>query len=321
MYALIKYCIAMALALVVGAATAQNYPIKPVRIIVAFSAGGAVDLVGRMAGQKLTEALAQPFVVDYKIGGAGVIGAEYVAKAPADGHTLLVFSSGHTINPSTQKSLPYDTLKDLTAVSPVARGDIVLIVSSKLQVSSLKELIALAKSQPGKLNYASSGVGGSVHLGMELLKLRAGIDITHIPYKGASQMLQDIVASTADLGFVGIPPAVPLVKAGKVRLLAVASLKRSAAFPDTLTVAESGFSQFEVTSGYGLLTTGGTPQLVIDRLNSALERILGSSQVKADLVNMGLEAWWSTPEQLQTWLREEVQKWQTVTKAIKYRPE
>ncbi len=316
-----KWISALALVLCSSAALSQTYPSKPVRIIVAFSAGGAVDLIGRMAGQKLTEALGQPFVVDYKLGANGIIGGDLVAKATPDGYNLLVFSSGHTINPSTQKSMPYDTLRDLAAVSPVARGDIVLIANSKLQVNNLKELITLARSQPGKLTYASSGVGGSVHLGGELLKMMAGIDIVHVPYKGAAQMIQDILAGTADMGFVGIPPAVPLIKSGKVRLIAVASLKRAAAFPDALTVEEYGYPKFEVTSGYGFVTTAGTPQASIGRINGALERILATPEMKQDFTRMGLDPWWSTPDQLQSWLREEVEKWQKVTKAIKYQPE
>ena len=309
------------LALSGGLASAQNYPGKPVRIIVAFSAGGAVDLVARMAGRKLTEALGQPFVVDYKLGANGMIGAEHVVKSPADGYTLLVFSSGHTINPSTQKSMTYDTLKDLAAVSPICRGDIILIASPKLQVNNLKELIALAKARPGKLNYASSGIGGSVHLGGELLKLEAGIDMVHVPYKGAAPALLDVVAGTADLAFVGAPPAVPLIKAGKVRLIAVASRKRAASFPDTLTVEESGFPRFEVSSGYGFLAAASTPPAIISRLNGVMERILGTAEIRQDLNKQGLEPWWSTPEQLQAWLREEVEKWQVVTRAIKYQPE
>ena len=315
-----KTAAALAMAMFCGATTAQTFPAKPVYIIVAFSAGGAVDLIGRVAGQKLTEALGQPFVVDYKLGANGIIGGEYVAKSAPDGYTLLVFSSGHIINPSTQKSMPYDTLS-LAAVSPIARGDIVLIANAKLQANNLKELIALAKAQPGKLTYASSGIGGSVHLGGELLKLMAGIDIVHIPYKGAAPGLQDIVAGTVDMGFVGVPPAVPLVKAGKVRMIAVASLKRSSSFPDTLTVEESGFSKFEVTSGYWFVAAAATPQAAISRLNGALEKILASAEIKQSFNGMGLDPWWSTPSQLQTWLREEVEKWQKVTRAIKYQPE
>ena len=316
-----KMAAAMAMGVLCTATAAQVYPSKPVRVIVAFSAGGAVDLVARIAGQKLTEALGQSFVVDYKLGANGLIGGAYVAKSAPDGYTLLVFSSGHTINPSTQKSMPYDTLKDLAAVSPIARGDIVLMASSRLQVNNLKELIALAKANPGKLTYASSGIGGSVHLGGELLKLVTGTDIVHVPYKGAAPMLQDIVAGTADMGFVGVPPAVPLIKAGKVRLIAVAGLKRSPYFPDTLTVEESGYPKFEVTTGYGFVAAAATPQAAISRLNSTLEKILAAPDMKQGLNNMGLDPWWSTPDQLQNWLVEEVEKWQKVTRAINYQPE
>ena len=313
------------IAILSGPAWAQGqggaFPSKPVRMIVAFSAGGAVDLIARIAGQRLTDVLGQPFLVDYKLGANGIIGGDLVAKSAPDGYMLLVFSSGHTINPSTQKSMPYDTLRDLAAVSPIARGDIVLIASPRLQVNNLKELIALARAQPGKLTYASSGVGGSVHLGGELLKLVAGIDIVHVPYKGAAQMILDITAGTADMGFVGIPPAVPLIKAGKVRLIAAAGPKRAPAFPDAMTVEENGYPNFEVTTGYGFVAAAATPQAAIGRINGALEKILAAPEMKQDLTKMGLDPWWSAPDQLQTWLRNEVEKWQKVTRAIKYQPE
>jgi tripartite-type tricarboxylate transporter receptor subunit TctC len=319
--AIARLAAVMVMCMFCTAVGAQAYPSKPVRVVVAFSAGGAVDLVARIAGQKLTEMLGQSFVVDYKLGANGLIGGAFVAKSAPDGYTLLVFSSGHTINPSTQKSMPYDTLRDLAAVSPIARGDIVLMASTKLQVNNLKELVALAKANPGKLTYASSGIGGSVHLGGELLKLVTGTDIVHVPYKGAAPMLQDIVAGTADMGFVGVPPAVPLIKAGKARLIAVAGLKRSPYFPDTLTIEESGYPKFEVTTGYGFLAAAATPQTAISRLNGALEKILATADMKQGLNGMGLDPWWSTPDQLQAWLVDEVDKWQKVTRAIHYEPE
>ena len=183
----------------VASAQAQNYPNKPVRMIIAFSPGGPTDVIARPIGQKLTEALGQPFVVDYKPGANAVIGADYVLHQPADGHTLLIFTSGYTINPSTQKSLPFDTLRDFQSVSPIARSDIILFVNPSLPVKNVKELIALAKSKPGKLNFASSGTGGSPHLAGELFKLLTNTDMTHVPYKGAGPATLDVVAGTVDL--------------------------------------------------------------------------------------------------------------------------
>jgi tripartite-type tricarboxylate transporter receptor subunit TctC len=304
-----------------GAASAQAYPAKPVKVMVAFAAGGPIDLVARPVSQKLGEALGQSFIVDYKPGANGIIGSEFVAKSAPDGYTLLVFSPAHTINPSTQKSLPYDTLKDFAGVSPLARTDVVLVVNNNLPVKNVKELVALAKQRPGKLNFASSGTGGSLHLGGELLKVSAGIDMTHVPYKGASPALMDVVAGVADLAFIAAPPAVPIIKSGKVRLIAVSGRKRATTFPDTPTVEEQGFPKFEVTSGYGIVVPGATPQAAISRLNGALEKILASAEIHQIFAGMGLEPWYLKSEELQAWLREDTEKWQRVTRAIKYQPE
>ena len=291
-----RICGWMVLALFCSAAGAQNFPAKLVRVIVPFPPGGPVDLTARPVAQRLTEVLGQPFVVDYKPGAAGVIGSEHVVKSPADGYTLLVFSSGHTINPSTQKSLPYDTLKDFAAVSPISRSDIVLVTNPKLPVNNLKELIALAKARPGKLNYASSGTGGPLHMSAELLKVVTGIDMVHVPYKGAAPALQDVVAGTADLAFVAASAAVPLIKAGRIRLIAVASLKRAASFPDTPTVEESGYPRFEVISSAGFLAPAATPRPIVNRLSGIMEKILATAEIRQDLNKIGLEPWWSTPE-------------------------
>jgi len=311
----------LALVLCSAGVMGQTYPSRPVRVVVPFPPGGPVDLLGRPAAQKLSEALGQPFVVDYKPGAAGMLGSEHVARSAADGYTLLVFSSGHTMNPSTQKSIAYDTLRDFAAVTPVGRSDIIVVTNPKLPVNNLKELIALAKARPGKLNFASSGAGGPLHLGAELLKEVAGIDMVHIPYKGAAPALQDVMAGTADLAFVASTLGGGLAKSGKVRLIAVASLKRMAAFPDVTTVEENGFPRFEVSSGGGLVAPAGTPRPIINQLNGMMEKILATAEIRQTFGNIGLEPWWLTPEQLEAWLRDEVEKWQKVTRAIKFQPE
>ncbi len=327
MQPLSRICCVLAIALSaaldagVALAQAQNYPNKPVRMIIAFSPGGPTDVIARPIGQKLTEALGQPFVVDYKPGANAVIGADYVLHQPADGHTLLIFTSGYTINPSTQKSLPFDTLRDFQSVSPIARSDIILFVNPSLPVKNVKELIALAKSKPGKLNFASSGTGGSPHLAGELFKLLTNTDMTHVPYKGAGPATLDVVAGTADLAFLAAPPAVPLIKSGKLRLIGVASLKRAASFPDTPTIDEQGIPKFEVISFYGFSTSAAVPKPIVNKLNSAMQTILAMDDIRQAFNNSGLEPWYLKPDELQSWLGDEVTKWQKVTKAIKYVPE
>ncbi len=319
--ALTALTVLTALATMAGPVLAQNYPTRPVRIVTAFPPGGPTDLLARPVGAKLQEALGQPFIVDYKPGGNAVIGTDFVAKSAPDGYTLLLIPPSHTTNPSTQKSLPYDTLKDFTGVSGVANGLVVLITHPKLAVNSVKDIIAMAKASPGKLNYASSGTGGSLHLGGELFKMLAGIDMVHVAYKGAAPALQDVVAGTADLMFISVAPAVAQIKSGKVRLMAVGSLKRSATYPDIPTVAESGLAKFEVGSDYGLLAPGATPRPVITRLNGAMEKLLALPDIKQIFNNIGVEPWHTTPEAHSAWVRDEVNKWSAVAKAIKYVPE
>ncbi len=299
----------------------QAYPTRPVRLIVAFAPGGPIDLLARPVSQKLTESLGQPFVIDFRTGGNGIIGTEHVAKSAPDGYTLQIFSSGHTINPSTQRFLPYDTLKDFTAISPVARSEFVLVVNPKLAVNSVGELVALAKSKPGALNFSSSGTGGALHLSGEFLKLTANIQMTHIPYKGAAPALLEVVAGNVDLAFVAAPPAIPQIKAGKVRVIGIASQKRWAHLPDVPTIDEQGYPGFEVTAGYGLIAPAGTARSVVGKLNETMERMLSGSEVLSVLAKMGLDPWHLKPEQLQVWLTNDVQKWQRVTKAIKYEPD
>lgn len=315
-----KLCVLSMFAWMSGQAVAQNYPTKPVRIIIAFAPGGPLEIV-RPVAQKLTEALGQPFVIDYKPGGNSVIGADHVLKSPADGHTLLTFTSSFTINPSTQKSLPYDTRKDFTAVSFIARGDIILIVNPGLPVRNVKELVALLKSQPGKLNFASNGTGTALHLAGEMFKVLMGVDMTHVPYKGAGPATLDVVAGNANLAFMSVPPAVPMIKAGKLRLIGVASLKRAAAFPDTPTIDEQGIPKFEVVSFYGMTARSEVPRPVIGRLNDAMQKILAMDDIRQAFNNSGVDPWYMKAAEQQSWLEQEMDKWQKVTQAIKYQPE
>lgn len=317
---LLKLCVLSALVLTAGQALAQTWPNRPVRIVIAFAPGGPLEVV-RPVALKLQEALGQPFVIDYKPGGNSVIGGDFVAKAPADGYTLLTFTSSFTINPSTQKSLPYDTVKDFTTVSFLARGDIILTVNPGLPARNLNELIALARSQPGKLNFASSGTGGALHLAGELLKMVAGVDMTHVPYKGAGPATADVVAGNANLAFLSMPPSVPMIKSGRLRIIGVASLKRTTTFPDVPTLDEQGLAKFEVASFYGVTARAGVPQPVITRLNESLQKILSMEDIRQAFNNSGVEPWTMPQNEQQAWLEQEIGKWQKVTRAIKYQPE
>jgi tripartite-type tricarboxylate transporter receptor subunit TctC len=262
----------------------------------------------------------QPFVVDYKPGANATIGGSFVARAAPDGYALLLTTASHFINPATQKSLPYDTLKDFAAVGTVGRSDIILVVNPKLPVRNVKELIALAKANPKKLNFGSSGVGGSLHLGGELLNDAAGIDMTHVPYKGGGPTLTAVVTGEIQLTFVAAPPAIAQIKSGGVRVIGVASPKRAAYLPDVPTIEEQGFPKFDVPSAYGIVTTAKTPAAVIKRLNDAMNAALDKENVKQALGKIGTTPWKLSPDEFHAWLTEQVAVWQRVAKKINYQP-
>ena len=296
------------------------YPVKPVRFISPFPPGGPTDLLSRPVSAKLMEALGHPFVVDYRAGASGTIGADHVAKSAPDGYTLLVITASFNTAPSAQASLPYDTLKDFTGVSPLARGHSVLIANRTIPASNLKALVALAKAQPGRLTYASSGAGGVVHLGMEQFKLAAGINLLHVPYKGVGPAQQEVIAGFVDVMFIGVSPAIGQIKAGKVRALAVASPRRSVALPDIPTVAEMGYPKFEIASNYGIMAPAATPRAIVGRLNGALEKILAHADIQKTYAGFGVDAWWETPERFTAWIAEDVARWAALAKAINYQP-
>jgi tripartite-type tricarboxylate transporter receptor subunit TctC len=306
--------------LLTAAAGAQTYPAKPVRFISPFPPGGPTDLLARPVGAKLQEMLGQPFVIDYKSGASGTIGADHVAKSAPDGYTLLVITGSFTTAPSAQPAMPYDTLKDFIGVSPLGRSDVLLVANPRIPAQNLKALVALAKAQPGKLNYGSSGGGGIVHLGMEMFKLAAGINVVHVPYKGVAPALQDVIGGYVDLMFSGASPSMVHIKSGKLRALAVASPKRAAAFPDTPTIAEMGYPKFEIGSNYGIMAAAATPRAISARLNGALEKILAQPDIKKTYAAFGVEPWWDTTERFTAWIAEDVARWAGVAKAINYQP-
>jgi tripartite-type tricarboxylate transporter receptor subunit TctC len=294
--------------------TAPGYPNKPIRMIVPFAAGGGADIVARALGQKLTEAYRQPVVVDNRGGGTTVGGTDAVAKAAPDGYTLLMATSGHVINPSFFAKLPFDAVKDFAPVTQVTTQAYILGIYPGVPAKSVKELIALAKARPGQLNYASGGNGNATHLGAELLKDLAGIDLTHVPYKGGGPALIALISGEVAMLFSNVSFTLPQIKAGKVRALAVSSTKRSQVMPDLPTVAEAGVPGFELTSWYGVLAPAKTPRAIITSVHDEIVRGLSAPDIKARLANDGNEAVGSAPEEFAAYIAAEIPKWARVIK-------
>ena len=301
--------------LLCAAAHAQPYPSKPVKLIVPYPPGGPTDIVARVVGQKLSEQTGQLFIVDNRAGAGGNIGAEAVARSPADGYTLLVATTAHAINMSLFKKLGYNTLKDFAPVAPLTHGPLVIVANPSLQAGNVRELIALAKAKPGAINFASSGNGQSTHLSGELFNSMAGVKMTHIPYKGSSPALTDVMGGQASVMFDTMLSAMPFVKSGKLKALAVTSATRSPVAPDLPTVAESGLRGYETIAWNGVLAPAGTPKEAIAKLSAELKRALETPEVKEKFAAQGFAAAWSTPEAFATFLQTEVDKWSPVVKA------
>ena len=297
-----------------AAAWAQAYPSKAVRLIVPFAAGGSTDIVGRTVAQKLSEMWGQPVVVDNRPGGGTVIGTEIVAKAPPDGYTLLVTPAPFTINPSLLARLPYDALTDFSPITLINTTPLVVVVNPSVPAKSIKELIALAKASPGKLNFGSSGTGGSNHLAGELFNAMAGVKMVHIPYKGNAPALTDLVGGHVDVVFNGLTSALALIRGNKLRALAVTSRARSPVLPELPTVSETGLKGFEAVAWNGLSAPARTPREVIARINADVIKIVNAPELKERLKAEGSDPVGTTPEQFATFLREEVAKWAKVIK-------
>jgi len=295
-------------------AQAQSYPSRPIRYIVPQAPGGSSDTLARVLTQRVAQGLGQQIVIDNRPGATGVIGGELAARANPDGYTLLQVATSHATNPAMQARLPYDTLRDFAPISLLSQQPNVFLVHPSVPVRNVKELIAYAKSKPGQLNYASSGTGGSQHLAGELLKSMAGIDITHVPYKGSPPALVDVIAGRVPLMSSTMPPALPQIKSGKVRAIAVTSAKRSPALPDVPTVAESGLSGYEAIAWQGLVAPAGTPKPVISRLNAEFVNALKQPEIVAKLNEQGFETVASTPEWFAQYTRTEIAKWSKVIK-------
>src|SRR5471032_3184356 len=295
-------------------AFAQGYAVRPVRIIVPYPPGGATDVMARTVAQKLSEFWQQPAVVENKPGASGTVGSEIVAKLAADGYTLLMQGTQHAINLSLYKQLPYDTLRDFTPVAYVASAPFLLVVHPSVPANSVAELIAYIKARPGGLNYGSSGVGGGAHLAGEIFKASAGVNLTHIPYKGAAPAMADLLGGQVTMVFDPIPTSLAQVKSGQIKALAITSAKRSALMPELPTVAESGLPGFEVVAWFGLYAPAATPKDIVTKLNADVTRALQLPDVREKFAVLGAESMPMSTDQFAVYLRAEIAKF---AKAIK----
>jgi tripartite-type tricarboxylate transporter receptor subunit TctC len=313
-------CAALAAAL--PAAHAQQYPSRPVRFVVPFAPGGSVDTLARTIGPRLADALGQQVVVDNRPGGNGDIGMIIVAKAPPDGYTLLLgYIANLAIAPSLYAKLPFDPQKDYAPITQIATSPNVLTAHPSVPARNLQELIALAKAKPGAVNFASTGVASVGHLTGELLNNLAGVKMTHVPYKGGGQAIIDLVGGHVQVMFSGFSAAMPHIKSGKIRALAVTGATRSPALADVATIAEQGFPGVEATAWYGMLAPAGTPKAVITRLHGEVVKILKLPDVTQRLGGLGFEIAGSTPEQFAAYIRSETRKWEKVVKASGAKPD
>ena len=308
---------------VAPAALAQAYPTKPVRVVVPYPPGGVGDTTMRAIAQQLSESLGQPFVIDNKPGASQMIGADAVAKAAPDGYTLFLGSvTSLAINVSSQKKMPYDPVKDFAPVSMLYFSPMYLVVNPAVPAQSVKELVALAKAQPGKLSFASIGQGGSIHLAGEMFKSMAGVDITHIPYKGSAPALTDIIGGQVSLMFDAGVSALPQVRAGKLRALAITTAKRVDSTPELPTVAEAGgLPNYEATLWFGLVAPAATPRDIVNRLSQELAKILRQPALQARFANLGVEFSASSPDEFATYIRAETLKWGKVFRDAKVEQE
>ena len=293
---------------------ADNYPGKTIRIIVPYTPGGFNDTLARTLAQNLHQKWGQPVVVDNRPGGGTTIGTNVAAKAPADGHTLLIVSFAFGVNPSLYARLPYDTQRDFTPVVLAAGTPNILVVNPQLPLNSVKDLIALAKAKPGKLNYATAGTGSSNHLSMEMFKRMAGVDLVHVPYKGSAPAVRDLIGGQVDVMFDNVPNVLQHVKAGKLRALAVSSRERSPFMPDLPTVAEAGVPGFDVSVWFGVVAPTGTPESTIAKINSEINRILQLPAVVELFHKQGVESLGGTPTAFAAFLSNQTAKWAKVVR-------
>jgi tripartite-type tricarboxylate transporter receptor subunit TctC len=301
-------------------AAAQSYPARPVRLIVPFPPGGSNDVVARMVAAQLSTRLDKSVIVDNIGGAGGLIGTETAAKAPPDGYTLLLVSVAHAFAPAIYK-LPYDPAGAFAPIAMLGAGPVVVAVTSKLPVDSLKDLVALAKEKPGELNYASAGVGSFQHLASELFKLQTGADIVHVPFKGGGPAMMDVIAGNTQVAVGSLVQMLPQIKGGKLKALGVGSAKRIPALPDLPTIAEAGVPGYEVTNWWGIVAPAGTPRAVIERLHRELTAIVGSAETKKRFETEGAEPLQMNPDEFGRFMAAETSKWARVVREARIRAE
>jgi tripartite-type tricarboxylate transporter receptor subunit TctC len=315
----IRAVLVIGLALGLGAppsySQSPSYPAKPIRIIVPVPPGGGVDILARAVGQKLSESLKVPVIPENKPGASAAVGTDLLAKSAPDGYTVMMAYTAHATNPYLNPSLPYDTERDFAAVALVGYIPLVLVVHPSVPVHSVKELIALAKARPGQLQFASGGAGAGAHLSGELFRSLAGVDVTHVPYKGNAPALVDLLGGQVTMMFDTVNTAMPHVKAGKLRLLATTTAQRSSMAPDVPTMIESGLPGFEVSAWYAVLAPAKTPRDVIARLNAEINKSLADPEMKARFAAQGVEFVGGSPEQAETFIRNEGARWRKIIKA------
>jgi len=305
----------------VGSADAQTWPTRPVKIVVPFAAGGPADNYARFLGTRLQEALGQPFVVDDKPGAGSLIGTDIVAKAAPDGYTLLLMSNTHTVNETLIANKPFVLTRDFAPIAPINYSDLVLVAHPALPVSNLKDLLTLAKQRPGKLNYASSGLGTPYHMAGELFKSMSGVYLVHIPYRGSSGARTDVIGGQVDLMFDAVTTMAEQVKSGKVKALATTGLQRSSVLPDVPTVHEAGVPNYEATIWLGLLAPKGTPKTIVDRLNEAVSKIASQPTVRQEWGKQGATPMVMTPAAFEKYIQDDIAKWARVIKSANIKAE
>jgi tripartite-type tricarboxylate transporter receptor subunit TctC len=307
--------------LLVFPALAQDYPNKPVKIIVPFAAGGPADIYARFLGQRLQEALGQPFIIEDRPGGGSVIGTDAVAKSPPDGYTLLLMSNTQTVNESLMQNKPYALMRDFVPVAPINYSDLVLVVNPSVPVANVAELLALAKSKPGKLNYASSGPGTPYHMAGELFKVMANVDIVHIPYKGSSQARTDVLGGQVDMMFDAVTTMSEFARSGKVRAMATTGKARSSVLPNVPTLSEAGVVGYEAVIWLGLMAPKGTSPEIVKRLNAEVVKIVSKPEVREEWAKQGAAAMMMNPDEFARYVNDDIVKWERIVKISGAKPD